>query len=298
MRAVVKGVVATVAATGLAAGGYALYESNMKPVKPTADSKQDAAGSHSQQDESIHSLPHAADVQAFEEFMATYRKSYDTEAEKMGAFKTFVKNLRLIESHNAKKGSMAKLAVNAFADIEPEHFKASKLGLRNKAADERKKFYNNLGVFRSTGVAVPTEVDWRTKGAVTPVKNQGESYYFYFNPSISEPASCLSLTRRHRWYLYSEQLQKYSHTHSFIFIRFQCVKLKFSRPVRFLLVFLDHWCTGRPQRRAHGQPVQSERAAVRGLRHRERPRVQRRSYGLREFVLKMKMLLILDDMSS
>jgi len=169
MRAAVKGAVATVALTGLAAGGYGLYtmahkDDNLKPVAPAA--AHDASA--------MHTLPHAADLKAFEDFMAEYRKEYDTEEEKMAAFRTFVKNLRLIEAHNAKAGGMSKLAVNAFADVEPEVFKSNKLGLKNKPADERRKFYNNLGVFRASGVAVPDSIDWRTKGAVTPVKNQGQ----------------------------------------------------------------------------------------------------------------------------
>jgi hypothetical protein len=185
MRAAVKGAVATVALTGLAAGGYGLYtmahkDDNLKPVAPAVAHDGSA----------MHTLPHAADLKAFEDFMAEYRKEYDTEEEKMAAFRTFVKNLRLIEAHNAKSG-MSKLAVNAFADVEPETFKSNKLGLKNKPADERRKFYNNLGVFRASGVAVPDSIDWRTKGAVTPVKNQGQCGSCW-SFSVSQSTNCCS----------------------------------------------------------------------------------------------------------
>ncbi|KAG0525079.1 hypothetical protein BDA96_06G024600 [Sorghum bicolor] len=80
-------------------------------------------------------------------------------------------NVAFVESFNANKNNKFWLGVNQFADLTTEEFKANK-GFKPTSAEKVPTTgfkYENLSVS-----ALPTAVDWRTKGAVTPIKNQGQ----------------------------------------------------------------------------------------------------------------------------
>jgi hypothetical protein len=104
--------------------------------------------------------------QEFFKFVKDYNKQYPTE-EVFDRFNTFKANLELINAHNNGSGGW-KMGINQFADLTAAEFKAY-LGLR-----PRENSY-----IRSQNVAVlpPAEsndIDWTTKGAVTPVKDQAQ----------------------------------------------------------------------------------------------------------------------------
>jgi hypothetical protein len=104
--------------------------------------------------------------QEFFKFVKDFNKQYPTE-EVFDRFNTFKANLELINAHNNGSGSW-KMGVNQFADLTPAEFKAY-LGLR-----PRENSY-----IRSQNVAVlppaqSNDIDWTTKGAVTPVKDQAQ----------------------------------------------------------------------------------------------------------------------------
>lgn len=81
----------------------------------------------------------------------------------------FRENLKHIDERN-KEVSSYWLGLNEFADLSHEEFKSKYLGLR--AEFPRSRDYS--GEFRYRDVAdLPESVDWRKKGAVTHVKNQG-----------------------------------------------------------------------------------------------------------------------------
>ena len=110
-------------------------------------------------------------IKLFEEWVAKYRKAYASFEEKLHRFEVFKDNLHHIDEAN-KKVTTYWLGLNAFADLTHDEFKATYLGLRQP---ETKKTTDSR--FRYGGVAdddVPASVDWRKKGAVTDVKNQGQ----------------------------------------------------------------------------------------------------------------------------
>ncbi|XP_006653960.1 cysteine protease XCP2-like [Oryza brachyantha] len=110
-------------------------------------------------------------IELFEKWVAKYRKAYASFEEKVRRFEVFKDNLKHIDEIN-KKVTSYWLGLNEFADLTHDEFKAAYLGLT--PAPARKT--GSVSEFRYSDAdgEVPKEMDWRKKGAVTEVKNQGQ----------------------------------------------------------------------------------------------------------------------------
>jgi len=100
------------------------------------------------------------------------KKLYSAKDEPL-KYKIFVENYNKIQKTNtlnAKMGSTVRLAVNKFADLTKSEFKKIYTGARvaNKTITSKAN-YTKFNVS-----ALPDSVDWRNKGAVTGVKDQGQ----------------------------------------------------------------------------------------------------------------------------
>lgn len=106
-----------------------------------------------------------------EQWMAHHGRTYSSHLEKERRSKIFNDNVEFIESFNAANNKSYKLSVNGFADLTNEEFRSSRNGYKRSVLVglvETASFrYENVTV-------VPTSMDWRKKGAVTPVKDQGQ----------------------------------------------------------------------------------------------------------------------------
>ncbi|XXG55341.1 hypothetical protein AAC387_Pa03g3036 [Persea americana] len=105
-----------------------------------------------------------------EQWMAQHRRVYKDAAEKEHRFKIFKDNVEHIESFNNGGDKSYGLGINEFADQTNEEFRAFHNGYR--AAHVRGSKSTSFMYENST--AVPPTMDWREKGAVTPIKNQGQ----------------------------------------------------------------------------------------------------------------------------
>ncbi|KAJ0968032.1 hypothetical protein J5N97_024949 [Dioscorea zingiberensis] len=104
-------------------------------------------------------------------WMAQFGRVYKDATEKELRFKIFKDNVEYIESVNNEGNRKYKLGINHFTDLTKEEFKATHTGFRPTKTAPKKA----TGVFRYKNVtAVPATLDWRTKGAVTPIKDQGQ----------------------------------------------------------------------------------------------------------------------------
>ncbi|CAH1100334.1 unnamed protein product [Psylliodes chrysocephalus] len=108
-------------------------------------------------------------------FKKTHGKFYKNSVEESFRFSVFQSNLRRIEEHNAKfeQGlSSFKMGMNMFGDLTGDEFlERQKLSEMNRpiALARTKNFEDTI----DNDDDVPDRIDWRTKGAVTEVKNQG-----------------------------------------------------------------------------------------------------------------------------
>ncbi|KAK2642415.1 hypothetical protein Ddye_024178 [Dipteronia dyeriana] len=108
-----------------------------------------------------------------EEWMAQHGRVYNDALEKERRYKVFRSNLEYIENFNKGVDRGYKLAINKFGDLSNDEFRKMYTGYNRQTskvtstseATPTSFEYGNL-------TAVPTSMDWRKNGVVTPVKNQ------------------------------------------------------------------------------------------------------------------------------
>ncbi|KAL0426828.1 UNVERIFIED_CONTAM: Senescence-specific cysteine protease SAG39 [Sesamum latifolium] len=116
-------------------------------------------------------LPDATTVQEHEQWMAQFGRVYKDEAEKSKRFRIFKENVEYIRCFNEAAARPYRLAINKYADLTNEEFVASRNGYKMGSYMKSSK----VSSFRYANVsAVPASMDWRQKGAVTGVKDQGQ----------------------------------------------------------------------------------------------------------------------------
>ncbi|KAK6146215.1 hypothetical protein DH2020_020084 [Rehmannia glutinosa] len=121
---------------------------------------------------STRQLPELSMLERHEKWMAQHGRVYKDAQEKMKRFEIFTDNVQKIEAFNAGPDQGYKLGVNAFADMNDEEFQASLNGYKRQEPEMMSALEHEH--FRYTNVRnVPKTLDWRKKGAVTPVKDQG-----------------------------------------------------------------------------------------------------------------------------
>lgn len=100
-------------------------------------------------------------------FAEKYNKSYSTPKEFLYRLSVFAKNY--MEAQALQKTVTHQVGITKFFDLTKEEFKAKYTGLnfvRSERNTEEFVFPENLNANEP--------FDWRTKGAVNPIKNQGQ----------------------------------------------------------------------------------------------------------------------------
>jgi len=112
-----------------------------------------------------------SDEDLFRQFVKDYSRKYSTEQEYALRFANFKQNLRRNEDLS-RKHPQASFSINKFSDMSQEEFQKTVLMPKFSANNTCVfPYHKQAKVDRSR--ALPKTFDWRTKGAVTAIKNQG-----------------------------------------------------------------------------------------------------------------------------
>jgi len=107
----------------------------------------------------------------FEEYVTEFGKVYASDEDMSVHRMIFNRNLQAVITHNEDRSQTWKKGVNQFTDLSTEEMKAY-FGYDAAMASSRRQSMPAAPAMKSDA-PLPPSVDWRTKGIVSPVKNQG-----------------------------------------------------------------------------------------------------------------------------
>ncbi|CAG7825242.1 unnamed protein product [Allacma fusca] len=109
----------------------------------------------------------------WEAFKHHHGKMYDNDIEERFRMKIYLENRHRIAKHN-KAGASFKLAMNKYGDMLPHEFRTRMNGFRSDLRNQSTHLLMAASFIEPDNVVAPASIDWREKGAVTPVKDQGQ----------------------------------------------------------------------------------------------------------------------------
>ncbi|KAL8487519.1 hypothetical protein ACS0TY_023994 [Phlomoides rotata] len=128
------------------------------------DEKHNLAGPGLRSHDEVSSL--------YEAWMVKHGKSYNALGEREKRLEIFKDNLRYIDEQNTLANRTYKLGLNRFADLTNEEYRNTFLGARPDG--KRRLTAKKSDMYEpKVGDSLPDSIDWREKGAVAPVKDQG-----------------------------------------------------------------------------------------------------------------------------
>jgi len=106
----------------------------------------------------------------FTKFMTQFNKQYAAD-ELFQRYENFKIRFERVTANNADSSSTSQMGIHQYSDLSAAEMKAQLNGY--KASPESVKSYAPRATHRQL-VGLPSSVDWRTKGAVTAIKDQGQ----------------------------------------------------------------------------------------------------------------------------
>uniref|UniRef100_A0A452U5D0 Cathepsin F n=1 Tax=Ursus maritimus TaxID=29073 RepID=A0A452U5D0_URSMA len=104
----------------------------------------------------------------FKEFVTTYNRTYESKEEAEWRMSVFSNNMMRAQKIQALDRGTAQYGITKFSDLTEEEFRT--IYLNPLLRENRGK---KMRLAKSIGDSAPPEWDWRNKGAVTQVKDQG-----------------------------------------------------------------------------------------------------------------------------
>ncbi|XP_059289637.1 low-temperature-induced cysteine proteinase-like [Lycium ferocissimum] len=107
----------------------------------------------------------------YDSWLLQHGKSYNSLDEKHKRFQIFKDNLKYIDDQNAIPNRTYKLGLTQFADLRNEEYRSMYLG--TKTTHGRRRLSSDRYAPK-VGDTLPESVDWREKGVLVDVKDQGK----------------------------------------------------------------------------------------------------------------------------
>jgi len=146
------------------------------------------------QSSSLYSSGLSAEDMEFLKFVSTYGRSYGTKEEFEFRAAKFKETLAKIELENQNAENTFTVGVNKFADWTPTEYRRL-LGYKPRGS-------RTPVTATATDLQLPESVDWRTKGAVNPIQDQGQCGSCWAFSAVQAMES--------RWEIKSGKLEKLS----------------------------------------------------------------------------------------
>jgi len=106
---------------------------------------------------------------AWAAYKRKFEKVYTTVEEEGERYQQWLKNMDLVKQHNAEFSNTYTIGINQFSDMSDEEFSAVMLSSLRVPTEK-----HTGHIYMSKNITVANTVDWRDKGYVTDVKNQGQ----------------------------------------------------------------------------------------------------------------------------
>jgi len=106
----------------------------------------------------------------FQKFVQKFGKTYGSLEEYTQAFENFSQNMRVHLTHTSQHKLTYETGPTRFWDMSFEEFQKTYLNLHVPSVE---KFIKKAKPMKATGIKPDPEHDWRKKGSVGPVKDQG-----------------------------------------------------------------------------------------------------------------------------
>ncbi|KAL8126797.1 hypothetical protein AgCh_013911 [Apium graveolens] len=104
-------------------------------------------------------------IRRYDNWLAQQGKNYTSTGEWEMRFGIYQSNVQFVDYMNSQNLPF-RLTDNKFADLTNDEFSSIYLGYKSPGRSIERRNFTIEG-------AVPSYIDWRTKGAVTPIKDQG-----------------------------------------------------------------------------------------------------------------------------
>jgi len=109
----------------------------------------------------------------FKAFKAKHQREYSNDAEEEERFSNFHASLERVRVHNSQPGQTFMKGINQFSDMSDQEFKRKVL-MTAQNCSATQKASKRAGAWRQNSpIDLPKRMDWRERGAVSEVKNQG-----------------------------------------------------------------------------------------------------------------------------